>query len=65
MSDLHDGPNDSGIDSLSTGPLARPFALSLAPFTRSLAPSYSLRLATLTSSFAHSPRLLPRWWESG
>ena len=29
----HGGPNDSGIDSLSTGPLARPFTHSLVPLT--------------------------------
>ena len=40
----HGGPNDSGIDSLITGPLARPFACSLAPLTRLLAPHYLLRL---------------------
>ena len=46
---LHGGPNDSGIDAWSTGPLARPFARSLAPLTRSL---------------ARSLRSLPRSWES-
>ena len=48
MGSRHGGPNDSGIDSLSTGPLARPFALSLAPLTRLLTPPYSL------AHFAHS-----------
>ena len=45
----------------STGPLARPFARSLAPLTRSLAPHYSLRLRAPLRSlgrtlahFAHS-----------
>ena len=45
----------------STGPLARPFARSLAPLTRSLAPDCSLRsrpplrsLARLLAHFAHS-----------
>ena len=42
---------------LSTGPLARPFACSLAPLTRSLAPDCSLR--------SRPPlRSLPRSWES-
>ena len=40
---VHGGPNDSGIDSLRTGPLTRPFARSLAPLTHSLAPDCSLR----------------------
>ena len=41
----------------STGPLARPFARSLAPLTRSLAPDCSLRsrppLRSLVRSLAH------------
>ena len=46
---------------VSAGPLARPFARSLAPLTRSLAPHYSLRsraplrsLARSLPHFAHS-----------
>ena len=43
---------------VSTGPLARPFARSLAPLTRSLAPDCSLRsrppLRSLVHSLAHS-----------
>ena len=46
---------------VSTGPLARPFARSLAPLTRSLAPDCSLRsrpplrsLVRLLAHFAHS-----------
>ena len=42
---------------VSTGPLARPFARSLAPLTRSLAPDCSLRsrppLCSLVRSLAH------------
>ena len=39
----------------STGPLARPFARSLAPLTRSLAPHCSLRsLIRSLAHFAHS-----------
>ena len=34
---LYGGPNDSELDSLSTGPLAYPIARSLALLTRSLA----------------------------
>ena len=41
---------------VSTGPLARPFACSLAPLTHSLAPDYSLRSRSLCS--------LSRSWES-
>ena len=56
---------------VSTGPLARPFARSLAPLTRSLAPNCSLRsrpplrslVRSLTRSLARSRRLLPRSWE--
>ena len=58
---VHGGPNDSRTDSLSTGPLACPFARLLAPLTRSLAPDCSLRLCPLLHSlvcslthFAHS-----------
>ena len=53
----HGGPNDSEIDALSTGPLARLFVRSLAPHTRSLAPDCSLRsrppLLLLVRSLAH------------
>ena len=56
----------------STGPLARPFARSLAPLTRSLAPDCSLcsrpPLRSLVRSLAHfarSPlRSLPRLWDN-
>ena len=48
----------------STGPLARPFARSLAPLTRSLAPDYSLRsrppLRSLVRSLAHFAHFLAR-----
>ena len=48
----------------STGPLARPFARSLAPLTRSLAPDCSLRsrppLRSLVRSLAHFARSLAR-----
>ena len=47
-----------------TGPLARPFARSLAPLTRSLAPDCSLRsrppLRSLVRSFAHFAHSLAR-----
>ena len=51
---------------VSTGPLNRPFARSLAPLTLSLAPDCSLRSrsAALTCSLARSLRSLPRSWES-
>ena len=54
---------------VSTGPLARLFARSLAPLTRSLAPDCSVLAslapsAALTHSLAHSLRSLPRSWES-
>ena len=53
----HGGPNDSGIDSLSTGPLARLFARSFALLTRSLAMDCSLRslppLRSLIRSVPH------------
>ena len=39
---------------VSTGPLARPFARSLAPLTRSLAPHCSLCSRALLRSLAHS-----------
>ena len=47
---VHGGPNDSGIDSLRTGPLARLFArlLRSQPQLRSLVPS----LAHLPNSLA-------------
>ena len=55
------GPNDSKIDSLSTGPLARPFACSLAPLTHLLAldclhcsRSPLRSLVRLLAHFAHS-----------
>ena len=48
----------------STGPLARPFARSLAPLTRSLAPDCSLRsrppLRSLVRSLAHFAHSLAR-----
>ena len=48
----------------STGPLARPFARSLAPLTRSLAPACSLRsrppLRSLLRSLAHFAHSLAR-----
>ena len=48
----------------STGPLARPFARSLAPLTRSLAPDCSLRsrppLRSLVRSLAHFTHSLAR-----
>ena len=48
----------------STGPLARPFARSLAPLTRSLAPHCSLRssppLRSLVRSLAHFTHSLAR-----
>ena len=48
----------------STGPLARPFARSLAPLTRSLAPDCSLRsrppLRSLIRSLAHFAHSLAR-----
>ena len=48
----------------STGPLARPFARSLAPLTRSLAPDCSLRsrppLRSLVCSLAHFAHSLAR-----
>ena len=48
----------------SCGPLARPFARSLAPLTRSLAPHYSLRsrppLRSLVRSLAHFAHSLAR-----
>ena len=48
----------------STGPLTRPFARSLAPLTRSLAPDCSLRprplLRSLVCSLAHSDHSLTR-----
>ena len=46
---------------VSTGPLARPFARSLATLTRSLAPHYQLRSRALLRSLARS---LPCSWES-
>ena len=50
---------------VSTGPLARPFARSLAPLTRSLAPDCSLRLRPLPRSLVRSlVRSLPRSWGS-
>ena len=75
---IKDGPRFVGAGALwsginknrdvSTEPLARPFARSLAPLTRSLAPDCSLCCA---HSFAHSLtsltpslRSLPRSWES-
>ena len=61
---LHGGPNDSGIDSLSTGPLAHPFACSRAPLTRSLVPDCSLcsrlPLRSLVRSLAHFAHSLAR-----
>ena len=45
---------------VSTGPLARPFARSLAPLTRSLAPHYSLR----SRAPLRSLRSLPCSWDS-
>ena len=49
---------------VSTGPLARPFARSLAPLTRSLAPDCSLRsrppLCSLVRSLAHFAHSLAR-----
>ena len=54
---MHGGPNDSGIDSFSTGSLARPFARLLALLTRFLAPDCSLDsrppLRSLICSLAH------------
>ena len=54
---MYGGPNDSGIDSLSTGPLAR-------LFVRSLAPDCSLRLRpplrSLVRSLAHFAHSLAR-----
>ena len=47
-----------------TGPLALPFAHSLAPLTRSLAPHYLLRSRPPMRSLARSLRSLPRSWES-
>ena len=48
----------------SAGPLARPFAHSLAPLTRSLAPDYLLRsrppLRSLVRSLAHFAHSLAR-----
>ena len=52
---------------VSTGPLARPFARSLAPLTHSLAPDYSLRSRPPLRSLIRSLRSLcslPRSWES-
>ena len=57
---------------VSTAPLARPIAHSLAPLIHSLAPDCSLCLRpslralirALTRSLAHSLRSLPRSWES-
>ena len=55
---MHGGPNNSGIVSLSTGPLARPFSCLLAPLTRLFVPDCSLRLRpplrSLVRSLAHS-----------
>ena len=49
---------------VSTGPLARPFARSLAPLTRSLAPDCSLRSRppprSLVRSLAHFAHSLAR-----
>ena len=44
----------------STGPLARPFARSLAPLTRSLAPDCSLRSRPPLHSLAHFTHSLAR-----
>ena len=52
------GDNDYKIDALSTGPLARPLAHSLAPLKHSLVPNCSLR--SRAHSFASS---LPSSWE--
>ena len=41
-------------EDVSTGPLARPFARSLAPLTHSLAPDCSLRSRPPLRSFARS-----------
>ena len=48
----------------STGPLARPFARSLAPLPRSLAPDCLLRSRPPLRSLARSLRSLPRSWDS-
>ena len=71
---IKDGPRFVGAGALwsgtnknrdvSTGPLARPFARSLAPLTRSLAPDCLLRLRpplrSLVSSLAHFAHSLAR-----
>ena len=49
---------------VSTGPLARPFARSLAPLTHSLASDCSLRSRPPLRSLVRSLRSLPRSWES-
>ena len=59
----HGELNDKVVDAWSTGPLARPFARSLAPLTRSLAPHYLLclraPLRSLVRSLAHfTPELV-------
>ena len=49
---------------VSTGPLARPFARSLAPLTRSLAPDCLLRSRPPLRSLVRSLRSIPRSRES-
>ena len=50
----HGEPNDSRIDSKSTGPVARPFTRSLALLTHWLAPHCSLRSRAPLRSFVRS-----------
>ena len=54
------GQNNQEYLHWSTGPLARPFARSFAPFTRSLAPHYSL----CSCAPLRSLRSLPSSWDS-
>ena len=62
---VHVGPNDSRIDSLSTGPFARPFACTAHSFICSTLLASLARSAALTRLLARSFCSLLNSWERG